>query len=248
MKVGELAERTGLSVRTLHHYDDIGLLRPSRRTPSGHRIYGLEEVRRLQQIASLRHLGLSLEEIGACLDRPEYTLQRVLDLQIGRLGQEIVRQKRLKGLLENLRARLDGPQAPSLEEVTATIEGTLHFEKYYTPEQRAKLARRAEQVGQERIRQGTVAWAEVFEGMRSAMARSVDPGAEEVQALARQARGLIRDFTGGDPGIEASLRRMYREEGGVNVIRRYGGSMDPELWSYYGKAMQALAPEEGRDR
>ena len=82
MKVGELADRTGLSVRTLHHYDQIGLLAPEGRTRAGHRIYGLAQVRRLQQIASFRHLGLSLEEIRECLERPEYSLDRVLALQV----------------------------------------------------------------------------------------------------------------------------------------------------------------------
>jgi DNA-binding transcriptional MerR regulator len=83
MKVGTLAKRTGLTVRTLHHYDEIGLLSPSHRTQSGHRLYGEEEFSRLQQIASLKHLGLPLEEIRECLTRPEYSLERVLNLQIG---------------------------------------------------------------------------------------------------------------------------------------------------------------------
>lgn len=63
LKVGELAERTGLSVRTLHHYDEIGLLSPVGRTGSGHRLYGGEELTRLAQIVSLRQLGLSLDAI-----------------------------------------------------------------------------------------------------------------------------------------------------------------------------------------
>ena len=91
MKVGELARRTGLSIRALHHYDEIGLLRPRRRTPAGHRLYGLEEVRRLQQIASLKALGLSLDEIRGCLDKPEHALERVLALQVERMRSEIGR-------------------------------------------------------------------------------------------------------------------------------------------------------------
>ena len=67
LKVGELARRTGLTVRTLHHYDAIGLLRPSGRTDSahgsGHRLYTAADVARLQQILSLKHLGFGLEQI-----------------------------------------------------------------------------------------------------------------------------------------------------------------------------------------
>ena len=54
LKVGELARRTGLTVRTLHHYDEIGLLRPSLHTDSGHRLYTGRDVARLQQVLSLR--------------------------------------------------------------------------------------------------------------------------------------------------------------------------------------------------
>jgi DNA-binding transcriptional MerR regulator len=246
MKVGELAGRTGLSVRTLHHYDEIGLLRPRQRTPSGHRIYGMDEVRRLQQIASLRHLGLSLEEIGTCLDRPDYSLDRVLELQVQRLRGEIVRQKRLVDLLENLRRRLDGRESVSMEDVTATIEGTLHHEKYYTPEQLEALARRGEEVGIRGIQEGAEAWARLFDEFRDALAGGLDPGDGEVRKLALRAKALVRAFTGGDAGIEASLQRMYREEGGVAVINRSGGGMDPELWRFYGDAMAALEadPEE----
>jgi MerR family transcriptional regulator, thiopeptide resistance regulator len=67
-KIGELAKRTGVSIRTLHHYDDIGLLSPSHRTESGHRVYGREEVVRLQQILSLRQNGFSLEQIRDALN------------------------------------------------------------------------------------------------------------------------------------------------------------------------------------
>lgn len=245
MKVGELASRTGLSVRTLHHYDEIGLLSPRRRTPSGHRIYGMDEVRRLQQIASLRHLGLSLEEIGTCLDRPDYSLDRVLELQVERLRAEVVRQKRLVDLLENLRSRLDGRETLSLEDVTATIEGTLHHEKYFTPEQRATLARRAEELGSRRIGESADAWATLFEDFRAAMALGRDPASDEVRPLALRGRALIEAFTGGDTGIEASLKRMYQEEGGPALVNRHGGDMDPGLWAYYGRALAAL--QAGRE-
>jgi DNA-binding transcriptional MerR regulator len=59
-KVGELAERTGVSVRTLHHYDEIGLLSPPWRTEVGHRLYSVRDILRLQQIRSLRALGFGL--------------------------------------------------------------------------------------------------------------------------------------------------------------------------------------------
>src|SRR3954471_1725022 len=94
-KVGELARRTGLSIRTLHYYEEIGLLSPSRRTEAGHRLYAAGDVVRLQQIKSLRQLGFTLKEIRDCLDKPGFSAQQVIQLHLLRLGEQIELQQRL---------------------------------------------------------------------------------------------------------------------------------------------------------
>jgi MerR family transcriptional regulator, thiopeptide resistance regulator len=71
-QVKETARIAGVSVRTLHHYDEIGLLVPQRRTPAGYRLYGEAELLRLQQICIGRELGLPLEEIRRALDDPKF--------------------------------------------------------------------------------------------------------------------------------------------------------------------------------
>ena len=68
MHIGELAERTGLSLRTLRHYDDIGLLTPSARTAGGFRLYTAEDESRLLLIRRMKPLGYSLESMGELLD------------------------------------------------------------------------------------------------------------------------------------------------------------------------------------
>src|SRR5262249_50707565 len=95
LKVGELASRTGLTVRTLHHYDEVGLLRPSRLTASGHRLYTAADVARLQRVISLRQLGFSLEEVRDCLDRPGFSPPEVIGLHAARLREQIERQRGL---------------------------------------------------------------------------------------------------------------------------------------------------------
>ena len=80
LKIGDLAKQTGLSVRTLHYYDEIELLVPSHRNSAGHRFYNENDIIRLQQIISLRQLGLSLNEIRNGLEDPNYSLSQVLDL------------------------------------------------------------------------------------------------------------------------------------------------------------------------
>ena len=195
MKVGELARRAGLSVRTLHHYDEIGLLRPAERTPSGHRLYGSAEVRRLHQIASLRQVGLSLDAIAACLDRDGVTLERTLDMQIERLREDVARQERLCGLLERLRGRL-AQGGVSVDELTETIALTVRIESYYTPEQLDRLDRRAREMPPGRMDAAQAEWSDLFRAFAEAMERGADPGAPEVLELARRARALIEEFTG----------------------------------------------------
>ncbi|WP_433784359.1 MerR family transcriptional regulator [Actinomycetospora sp. CA-101289] len=68
--VGQVAERSGVTVRTLHHYDEIGLLRPSRRSASGYRLYTDEDLVRLQHVVVYRRLGFALEEVAVLLDDP----------------------------------------------------------------------------------------------------------------------------------------------------------------------------------
>lgn len=102
MKVGELAKRTGVSVRTLHYYDETGLLSPSNRSEAGYRMYSAEDVVRLQQIKSLRQLGFALEEIRELLDRPGFSPRHVIGLHISRLREQITLQRRLCERLETL--------------------------------------------------------------------------------------------------------------------------------------------------
>ena len=76
--VHQLASLAGVSVRMLHHYDQIGLLTPSARSAAGYRLYGTEDLMRLQQILLFRTVDLPLAEIGRILDDPEFDPVRAL--------------------------------------------------------------------------------------------------------------------------------------------------------------------------
>ncbi|SDX45195.1 MerR family transcriptional regulator [Paenibacillus sp. PDC88] len=71
-KVKEVAKFTGVTIRTLHHYDEIGLVKPDEVTESGHRLYSDDNLKRLQQVLFFREIGFSLQEIGPILDRPDF--------------------------------------------------------------------------------------------------------------------------------------------------------------------------------
>ena len=87
MTVAQMRRRTGVSVRTLHHYDQIGLLKPTTVTETGYRLYDDTALDKLYMILVCRELGLSLNEIGSILDAPDYDRNRVLEHQI-KLMQE----------------------------------------------------------------------------------------------------------------------------------------------------------------
>ena len=214
-RIGELAQATGVTVRTLHHYDAIGLLRPARRNGSRYREYGEADVRRLQQIVSLRDLGVSLDEIREHLDRPETSLLEVLELQLGRLRTRLEAIRLLHDRLERLADRIRSAETVSAEEFIRTMEMMTMFEKYYTPEQLKELEERARKVGPERIKAVEAEWPKLMEEVRTEMDLGTDPADPRVQALARRWQGLIEEFTGGNPGISASLKKMYDSEATV---------------------------------
>ena len=143
-KVGQLAKQTGTTVRTLHHYDEIGLLSPSRRTAAGHRLYGDDDVARLQQIASLRGLGFPLESIRELLDDRRMSPLEIVRMHADRVREQVRTQQRLVERLDALAAGLGTGRPVSAQELILTIEEINMFEKYYTPEQLDYLQQRRE--------------------------------------------------------------------------------------------------------
>lgn len=120
LKIGEVARRTGLSVRTLRHYDDLGLLVPSARTDGDHRLYAPADVRRLLAIQHLKALGLGLAEVRAALDDPRFDATAALADHIAAVEAQLATQRTL---LARLRA-LQTAAEVGWEEVLAVVELT----------------------------------------------------------------------------------------------------------------------------
>ncbi|MEM6463269.1 MAG: MerR family transcriptional regulator [Pseudomonadota bacterium] len=101
--VGQLAAKSGVSVRTLHHYDNIGLLHPATRAANSRRVYDRDSVLRLQQILTYRTLGFPLDQIGAILDDPSYDRRSALLAQRKAVQSQIARNEALlRGIDEAL--------------------------------------------------------------------------------------------------------------------------------------------------
>ena len=235
-KVGELAKRTGLTVRTLHHYEEIGLLAPSERTRSGHRLYGPADVERLQKIVGLRQLGLPLEGIRAALDGGA-TLASVLAQQVEHMRERIALERRLCERLESVQRWLRSTGEVSVDALIESMELTMKIESHYTAEQLEYLKQRRAQLGEDRIREVEAAWPALIAAVRAEMEKGTDPSSERMQTLAQQWSGLVQEFTGSAPGIRVAAGRAFSSK-----VDQPGGFMgiDQALAEYVGRAMSML--------
>ncbi|WP_028611787.1 MerR family transcriptional regulator [Paenibacillus harenae] len=121
-KVGELANLTGLTVRTLRFYDQIGLFSPSLQTDSGHRLYNESDLSRLQQIISLKELGLSLEEVKSVLAGEQFSPLEIVSLQMARIKEQIKLQHNLLEQLEQVSALMQGKAPLTVEHFTGLLQ------------------------------------------------------------------------------------------------------------------------------
>lgn len=243
LSVGQLAARAGVTVRTLHHYDEIGLLRPTR-TASGHRRYGAAEVERLQQITSLRALGVTLATISDALDADAFDPVALVERQRAALTAEANRlaalADRLDGLarLLRLRAETGHPLSP---DTFLTLTKTMNdIEKHYTPQQLQQLAERREALGEDTIRAVEAEWPRLFEQVGTEMDAGTDPSNPRVQALIDRWDELVAMFTGGDAAIRQSLGDAWNANG--DAMAQMNG-LDPDrmraLFAYAQKAREA---------
>ena len=113
--MGALARAAGLTVRTLHYYDEIGLLSPTRRSEAGHRAYTEDDVDRLFRICALRRLGLPLTDIARALDGGAWTLSAALAAQLEQVDRRLEDQARLRSRLGALLAQNDATTDDLLE-------------------------------------------------------------------------------------------------------------------------------------
>lgn len=121
-KVGDLAKLTGLTLRTLRFYDQIGLFSPSAHSDSGHRLYNQADLSRLQQILSLKELGLSLEEIKSVVTGGHFSPLQIVSLQIARLKETIQMQQKLLAGLESVSELMLLKQPVTVEDFTKLLE------------------------------------------------------------------------------------------------------------------------------
>lgn len=229
MKIGDLARASGLSVRALRYYEQIGLLRPPRRSPRGHREYGERELLRLQHVLSLRALGLSLREVRDLLGGRHPAPVEALAKHATRVRAEIAQRQSLLGRLEAVITGLATGERPSVEQLLRTIEETTMIDRptlarYFTPEQIAELARREPSLPDARAE--AEAWRAVIAEARAAHARGTAADDPALRPLAERWTALLRDLGADDPAVRASFAALYRGESRLAVQYGLDGGVD----------------------
>jgi DNA-binding transcriptional MerR regulator len=211
--IGELAGATGLTVRTLHHYDEIGLVGAAERTASGHRRYTEADVQRLYRVRALRGLGLSLDKIATVLDRSAddlATLRELLTAQLTELEAHADRITRLRRHIGGLLEQLADSTMPDPDRFMRALELASRAEAYFTQEQREALLRRGDELGDATV---DALRAEVLTLLKDIQRHQLDntPVADpRVQALTRRFDEIGTSFHGGDLRLTSAANRMWQ--------------------------------------
>ncbi|SMB27450.1 Transcriptional regulator, MerR family [Serratia proteamaculans] len=206
LKVGELARRSGITVRTLHYYDSIDLLVPSARSDAGYRLYNRADITRLHHIQALRRMGVTLAEVGAILARSGITLTTVIEQQITMLEQQLVQTAALRDRLQHMHAQLTAGDEPELNDWLTTLELMTMYDKYFTADELAQLP--FYQADPLRNQQ----WGELVSSIRQLIDRGAAPQELQAQALARRWMLMLERDTAGNPAFLTRLNAMHADE------------------------------------
>ncbi len=211
LKIGALAKHTGLTIRTLRHYDDIGLLAPSHRSEAGYRMYGDDDVNRLHRIQALKQLGLGLAEIGDTLASNGSDLGGIIARQLAALDRQTEQVNKLRAQLLRLQTQMAHGSKPEMADWLITLELMTMYEKYFNPDELEALEAHRRQAGPDLDSR----WLALMQSLRALMEQGVPPSDERAQEVSGEWHVLIQETIGNDTGLLAKLDAMARNEPSV---------------------------------
>jgi len=231
LTVKRLSKLAGVSVRTLHFYDEIGLLRPGRVGANGYRYYGQPALLRLQQILFYKELGLSLEEIAEVLDQPEFDVATALEDHRRALEQRLGRLRRLIDTVDRTIAYLKGDTNMDNQELFAA----------FSDEQQAEYEKEAEARWGQGVRDSARKW-KAYSAAQKAQIKT------EGEAVYRDLLAQL-DAPPGSPAVQANIARWHQHlryffEPSTEVLRGLGAlyNDDPQFNANFQKIDPKLAP------
>ena len=237
--VGALARMAGVSVRTLHYYDEVGLLAPFSRSPAGYRLYGTEELLRLQQILFFRELDLPLEEVADILDDPRFDQVQALVDHRQVIEERIARMHRLVTTIDRTLLKLKGKSVELTDEELyegLTKQQTERYQREaaerYDPVVLAESNRRIRKMSKARWQAVKEEGNAVTQAIADAM--SADPQDPKVQALVAQHCAWMGNFYTVTPQIYRGLAQLYVEN---EEFRAFYDHVAPGLADFLSEAM-----------
>lgn len=238
----EFATLAGVTVRTLHHYDRLGLLKP-KRNGAGYRLYAAGDLARLEQIVALKFLGLPLKQIRTLLNRDRLALTDALQRQ-----RRVLEEKRrlldraIKAIAEaelKIRSgeRLEPQVLKRIIEVINMQSNSDWMTKYYSEEGRAKVEARKHLWSPELQERVSKQWSDLFRDVEAALGE--DPASEKVQALAERWMKLVEEFTAADPDITQGLKNLYKDRPNwpAEPQEQMKQFSNPKVWNFIHEAI-----------
>lgn len=221
LTVGQVSARLGVTIRALHHWDEIGLARPSLRTVAGYRLYTAGDLERLHRIVVYRELGLGLDRIRAILDDSAADVPAALRAQRAQVAERIDRLQRLSAGLDRM---IDAHERGLLltVEQQAAIFGprwdpdwpARARERYGDTTQWQQYAERAASRGPEEWQAIADAVAEFDRALGDAMDAGVEPGSPEANRLVERHREVFASYFPLTRQMQVCLGRRYEADPG----------------------------------
>jgi MerR family transcriptional regulator, thiopeptide resistance regulator len=229
--IKDVAQATGLTSRTLRHYEQIGLLRPSRVASNGYRFYGDAELSRLYRILSLRALELPLATIQIVLD-DETSLADAIESHLALLEERRDRTNQQIAVVRDTLDTVKKGHTMTIEEVFAGVD-----QSQYEAEVRARWgdeawehgANRRDQMSEEQRRSDDERSLDINAALRTAADASEDPTATRFQELIADHYRWVTEYWGGrkpDHDAYTGLSEMYVAD--VRFAATYGGQKNAE--------------------
>ena len=250
--VKQLAVLSGVSVRTLHHYDQIGLLKPACIGGNGYRYYGRDELLRLQQVLFHRELGFPLNEISGLLDAPGFDRIEALKVQKRKLLADAKRRRRLVRTIDETLAALNGETEMNDKALYQgfTPEKQAEYEDWLAAKlgdgvrKTIETSKRAmADRSQAQLEQLQAEYAAVEDGLAEAVKQGAPADSEPVQALVKRHHAWVAQMWGRTPTREGYIGLSQTYSGHPDFVARFEAKA-PGLTEYLGRAIGVFAERE----
>jgi MerR family transcriptional regulator, thiopeptide resistance regulator len=218
-RIKSFATEAGVSVRTLHLYDRLGLLAPAAASESGYRLYGEAELERLEHILALRFVGLRLDQIKELLGGSDQPLVAALRMQ----REVIARQKRqlesALTLIDEAERALTAGGSVDRWKILRTVMEAFKMQndwkwtqEYYSEAARERVDERRRSTPAEVIEQGQRDWTALIAEVEAAVSQGIEPSSADARGLAQRWRDLVAAFTQRDSEVQRGLNRLWSDK------------------------------------